>query len=102
VQIECIFSAEGPSSPLDHELVGVIRDVVHEHVEDALIVPSVCVGFTDSRTFRRLGVPAYGFAPVPATDEERRTVHGHDERVQIESLRLGLQILFGVVRRVTE
>ena len=102
VQIERIFSAEGPSSPLDHELVGVIRDVVHEHVEDALIVPSVCVGFTDSRTFRRLGVPAYGFAPVPATDEERRTVHGHDERVQIESLRLGLQILFGVVRRVTE
>jgi acetylornithine deacetylase/succinyl-diaminopimelate desuccinylase-like protein len=102
VQIERIFSAEGPSSSLDHELVTIIRDVVREHIEEALVVPSVCVGFTDSRTFRRLGVPAYGFSPTLSTEEERRTVHGHNERVQVESLRLGLQILLGVVRRLIE
>jgi len=102
VTIERIFSAEGPSSTLDHRLLAAIRDVVREHVEEALVVPVVCVGFTDSRTFRRLGVPAYGFSPTLATDEERRTIHGHDERIQIESLRLGLQILFGVVRRMVE
>jgi acetylornithine deacetylase/succinyl-diaminopimelate desuccinylase-like protein len=59
----------------------------------------VCTGFTDSRTIRELGTPAYGFSPVLATEQDRRTVHGHDERVSIESLRLGLQILFEVVRQ---
>ena len=102
VVIERIFSAEGPSSALDHELVSIITRVVREHVEDAIVVPSVCVGFTDSRTFRELGVPAYGFSPTLSTEAERRTVHGHDERIRIEGLRLGLQILLGVVRQVVE
>jgi acetylornithine deacetylase/succinyl-diaminopimelate desuccinylase-like protein len=102
VLIERIFNTEGPSSPYGHELAGIIREVVREHVEDAIVVPSVCVGFTDSRTFRQLGVPAYGFSPTLSTEEERRTVHGHDERIQLESLQLGLQILFGVVRRLVE
>ncbi len=102
VQIERIFAAEGPSSPIEGELVTVIRDVVREHMEEALVMPTVCVGFTDSRTFRRLGVPAYGFSPTLATEDERRTIHGHNERIQVESLRLGLQILLGVVRRMVE
>lgn len=102
VQVERIFNTEGPSSSYGHELAGIIREVVREHVEDAIVVPSVCVGFTDSRTFRQLGVPAYGFSPTLSTEEERRTVHGHDERIQVESLRLGLQILLGVVRRLVE
>lgn len=100
VIIERIFSAEGPSSSLDHPAVGVFREVVREHVEDALVAPMVCVGFTDSRTFRQQGTPAFGFSPILATEQERRTVHGHDERVQIESLRLGLQILFAAVQRL--
>jgi acetylornithine deacetylase/succinyl-diaminopimelate desuccinylase-like protein len=99
VQIERIFLAEGPSSPLDHPLIATIRSVVRDHIEDALVVPMVCTGFTDSRTIRELGTPAYGFSPVLATEQDRRTVHGHDERVSIESLRLGLQILFEVVRQ---
>jgi acetylornithine deacetylase/succinyl-diaminopimelate desuccinylase-like protein len=102
VTIERIFAAEGPSSSLDHELLTVIREVVREHVEDALVLPTMGVGFTDSRTLRQLGIPAYGFSPTLATEEERSGVHGHNERVQIESLRLGLQILFGVVRRMVE
>jgi len=102
VTIERIFAAEGPASSLDNELIAAINSVVKEHIEDALVIPTVCVGFTDSRTFRRLGVPAYGFSPTLSTEEERRTVHGHNERIQIESLRLGLQILFGVVRRLVE
>jgi acetylornithine deacetylase/succinyl-diaminopimelate desuccinylase-like protein len=102
VQIERIFAAEGPSSPIEGELVAAVREVVREHMEEALVIPTVCVGFTDSRTFRRLGVPAYGFSPTLATEDERRTIHGHNERIQVESLRLGLQILLGVVRRLVE
>ena len=100
VQIERIFLAEGPPSPLDHPLFGLARSVIREHMEEALLVPEVCVGFTDSRTFRQVGTPAYGFSPILASEEVRRTIHGHDERVPIAGLRLGLQILFNVVRQL--
>lgn len=100
VRIERIFTAEGPSSSLDHPVVGVFREVIREYLEDAVVVPMVCAGFTDSRTFRQQGTPAFGFSPILATEEERRTVHGHDERVQIDKLGLGLQILFAVVQRL--
>lgn len=100
VTIERIFTTEGPASSLDNALFHVVRDVVREHVEDALVLPEICMGFTDSRTLRQLGVPAYGFSPTLSTEEEWRTIHGHDERISIEGLRLGIQILFEVVRRM--
>jgi len=101
IEIERIFGTEGPSSTLDHELVRTVEAVVREQLEEAIVLPMVCVGFTDSRVFRQLGVPAYGFSPTLASEEERRTVHGHNERIPIEGLRMGMQIMVEVVRRMT-
>jgi acetylornithine deacetylase/succinyl-diaminopimelate desuccinylase-like protein len=101
VEIERIFGTEGPSSSLDHELIRTVQAVVREQIEEAVVLPMVCVGFTDSRVFRQLGVPAYGFSPTLTSEEERRTIHGHDERTPIEGLRTGTQIMFEVVRRMT-
>lgn len=100
IEIERIFGTEGPSSSLDHELIRTVEAVVREQMEDAIVLPMVCVGFTDSRVFRQLGVPAYGFSPTLASEEERRTIHGHDERIPIEGLRMGMQIMLEVVRRM--
>jgi acetylornithine deacetylase/succinyl-diaminopimelate desuccinylase-like protein len=102
VEVERIFCGFGPPSPPRHALLDTIGEVVREQVEDAVVVPSVGTGFTDSRTLRRLGVPSYGFSGILSTLEERQTVHGHDERIRIESLRLALPLLFEVVRRTVE
>ena len=68
--------------------------------EDAVVVPSVSAGFTDSRVFRRRGVPAYGFVPTLTGPSEQGRVHGNDERLSIENLRLGMQILHRTVRAI--
>jgi len=50
--------------------------------------------------FRQHGITAYGFVPVILEPDEAITIHGHNERISIENLRLGTQILFETVRRL--
>ncbi|MCH7811658.1 MAG: M20/M25/M40 family metallo-hydrolase [Chloroflexi bacterium] len=100
VQIEPVLDSSTPPSPIDTELMRAIEDVVREHVEEAVVLPGISAGFTDSRVFRRQGVTAYGFIPVLLEPLEAATIHGHNERLSIENLKLGCQILFEVVRRV--
>ena len=100
VRVETIFESSTKSSPIDTELFGIIEDVVRDTVEEALVLPSVSAGFTDSRVFRRNGITSYGFIPYLLEQNEAMTVHGHDERITIENLRLGSQVLFETVRRL--
>jgi len=100
VRIEPIFSSDTPASSTGTELFGLIEDVVHDHMEEALVLPSVSAGFTDSRVFRRHGVESYGFIPILLEQEEAATIHGHNERITVDNLRLGTQILFETVRRL--
>lgn len=101
IAIEPVLVASTPASPIDTELMETIEGVVREHVEEAVVLPSVSAGFTDSRVFRRRGVTAYGFIPVLLDPLEAATIHGHNERLSLENLRLGCQILFEVVRRIS-
>jgi acetylornithine deacetylase/succinyl-diaminopimelate desuccinylase-like protein len=102
VTIETKFYDESGISPLETELTAVMRAVVRELVEDALFTPTIDAFFTDSRTFRRFGITAYGFNPVLLSEADLATIHGNNERLSIENIRLGTQILFEVVRRMCQ
>ena len=102
IEVETVFSSSTPSSPTGTELFRAIQKAVRDHVEDAVVVPSVSTGFTDLRVFRRKGIPAYGFVPVLLEPEDAGRTHGNDERIAIESIRLAMQILFATVREVCE
>jgi acetylornithine deacetylase/succinyl-diaminopimelate desuccinylase-like protein len=90
----------GNSESLDSEFARTVRDVVTEMVEGARVAPEMTSGFTDSRIYRLRGVPAYGFVPCLVAPEELAGVHGHNERISIENLRLGMQVLYEIVRRL--
>lgn len=100
VRVEPVFVSSTPASPIGTELFGVIEEAVHDQMEEALVLPSVSAGFTDSRVFRRHGITSYGFIPYLLEQDEAMTVHGHNERITVENLRLGCQILFETVRRI--
>ena len=100
IEIERVFVSSTPSSPLDTDLYATMAREVRRVFEDAVVVPSVSAGFTDSRVFRRRGVPAYGFVPTLTGQSEQGRVHGNDERLSVENLRLGMQILHRVVRGI--
>jgi acetylornithine deacetylase/succinyl-diaminopimelate desuccinylase-like protein len=100
VRIERVLVSSTPTSPRDTDLMRVIEDVVRDHIEEAVVLPSVSSGFTDSRVFRRQGITAYGFIPVLLEPIEAASIHGHNERLSIENLQLGCQMLFEIVRKV--
>jgi acetylornithine deacetylase/succinyl-diaminopimelate desuccinylase-like protein len=65
-----------------------------------VISPSIWVGGTDARFFRQRGVPAYGLLPGLFDAEDLKGYHGVNERVSLDNLRLGTQIIFDTTLRV--
>lgn len=100
VRIEQVHvRSSGPNS-IDTELFRTMEDVIHEHIEDAVVVPGMGVGFTDSAELRNLGQVSYGFSGGLNKPEVARGVHGHNERVSIESFKLNCQMIWEVTRRM--
>ncbi|MEU7741169.1 M20/M25/M40 family metallo-hydrolase [Nonomuraea sp. NPDC049158] len=58
-------------------------------------VPYTMSGGTDLKSFSRLGIRGYGFAPLklPADLDFSGMFHGVDERVPVDSLRFGVRVL---------
>ena len=100
VRIERVFAGASETSPHDTELFATIESVVRELVEDAVVTPGVTPGFTDSRVFRNRGVVAYGFSGGLTSPNLARTVHGHNERITLDSFRLSCQMIYEVTRRM--
>ena len=100
VEVETVFESSTPTSPADSELYEVMVRAAREAVEGAAVVPAVSTGFTDSRVFRRRGIPAYGFVPILVKPDDVGSAHGNDERISIRNLRLGTQILHATVRGI--
>lgn len=100
VDVETVFASSSPASTVGTELYEVMKREAKRAVEDAVVVPVVGTGFTDSRIFRRRGIEAYGFVPALTGPQDQGRVHGNDERMSIENLRLGMQILFHTVRGI--
>ena len=100
IEVEIAFASESPSSTADTELHAAITDVCHAVMPEAAVVPRVTAGFTDSRAFRRHGVPAYGFVPMLLGPEEQGGMHGNNERISLVNLRRGVEVLYRVVERV--
>ena len=88
-------------STADSEFYQLIGDSLQEFVGDDLILPSICAGGTDSRLLREAGIPSYGISMVTLNLDPalRRSVHGKDERIDIESLRLKTEFLATLARR---
>jgi carboxypeptidase PM20D1 len=90
-----------PASAWDHELFRAIETEMAMELPGSITVPLLTVGGTDSRLFRRRGVPAYGYMPALYTPEIASTIHGLDERIPLEELERAIRVTYRVLRRLT-
>jgi acetylornithine deacetylase/succinyl-diaminopimelate desuccinylase-like protein len=91
VDIDIDYTAVSNASPADSEFVDLIRQALSAALgsDDFTLVPSLTVGFTDSRFIRPLGTQVYGFGPHHPNAERKRTgVHGNNEFMEVDSLLL--------------
>jgi acetylornithine deacetylase/succinyl-diaminopimelate desuccinylase-like protein len=81
----------GTVSPIDTPLMAAISRIATRMMPDASVVPAITTGGTDAKFFRWKGIPSYGFGlhslRIPYT-EYPIMFHGHNERVDTESLKL--------------
>ena len=101
IEVERVLEHISGRSSVDTVAVSVMSDVIRERYgEEGGLMPMLSPGFTDSHAYRRSGADAYGFIPALIDREELMTIHGHDERISRENLRLGTEILFEVVTKL--
>jgi len=100
VRIERIMGFTPAVSSADTPLFRVIENLTAEYYPDAVVVPSVVAGFTDSHFFRDRDILAYGYHPVVLPVEELSRIHGNDERLSLENIRSGTRMILNVVSEV--
>ena len=68
---------------------------------NAVCLPVISTGSTDSKYLRSLGVPAYGIGHMDAEYDQNisLTMHGRNERTDVKSLRLKTDFLTELARR---
>ena len=101
IEIKRLRSQQGSLSSFDTPLGDALRRVATALVPGSTVVPTMTTGGTDAKFFRWKGVPSYGFGlhstRIPYT-EYPLMFHGHNERVDTESLRLSAQLWEAVCR----
>ena len=95
-ELQWIEPTGGTRSPLETPLWNALDSFVQSVEPDARLAPVACAGFTDSHYLRTsFDTVAYGFFPVKAMDPElaTRLVHSADERIAVDDLALGVEML---------
>jgi len=101
VTIEAPANVEQPStepSSLTSPLYRAMEKVFHQAAPNALVVPFLMRGTTDGAYLRAKGMAVYG-VPIFRKDGELR-MHGNDERISVENLRSGTELLSRIVVEV--
>lgn len=89
------------TEPRESPFLDAIHAVMAEREPGVPVIPYLLPGFTDAKAFTRLGARWYGFAPVKLPPEMRFAdmFHGHDERIPVDGLRWGTEVLHDLVTR---
>jgi acetylornithine deacetylase/succinyl-diaminopimelate desuccinylase-like protein len=82
-------------APVDTPWFDAMADALLAFDPDGVVVPFCMGGGTDAKAFARLGIDCFGFAPlfIPEGYDHKLMAHGVDERVPVEGLRFGVNVL---------
>ncbi|MDH3680386.1 MAG: M20/M25/M40 family metallo-hydrolase [Acidimicrobiia bacterium] len=101
VEVEILMNDQASISRTDNPLWESLHRAVTKPFPDARLSPQMTVGFTDARVYRAMGSIAYGaglFSPELDAGDFSTRFHGHNERIDVESLRLTTDLWLDVAR----
>jgi|TARA_B100000315_G_scaffold112565_1_gene103128 acetylornithine deacetylase/succinyl-diaminopimelate desuccinylase-like protein len=99
IEITPILAFRPAVSPTNTPLYEIVARVIGRHHPDALLVPSMSAGFTDSHWFREMGITSYGFVPTLVPIGDYGGVHGNNERMDIDAFKKGTMLLLEIVQQ---
>jgi acetylornithine deacetylase/succinyl-diaminopimelate desuccinylase-like protein len=95
VQREFIHHDIAVETGFDGALCDAMTSAILAADPSAKVVPYCLSGGTDAKSFSRLGIRCFGFAPLrlPAELDFFGMFHGVDERVPVDALKFGVRVL---------
>jgi acetylornithine deacetylase/succinyl-diaminopimelate desuccinylase-like protein len=98
VELKLANPSAGPSktqpSSEDTDLFRALEAEARAMFPGAEVTPYLFQAGTDAGAWRSRGVPVYGIYPYPIDADDLTRMHGNDERVSIESLRQGTEMIY--------
>jgi carboxypeptidase PM20D1 len=86
-----------PSSPA----FALLAEVVRETAPGAVPAPALVLGGTDTIHYGKVADAAFRFLPVRFHQEDLERVHGRDERISVENVRLAVDFYERLLRRAS-
>ena len=74
---ECDFNSEGYE---------IIKDCTIETYNDTVVSPFIMLGGTDGRHYNEISDCVIRFSPMKVTNEDRKGIHGLNEKIKVEAL----------------
>ena len=87
------FPRSVPPSSEDTDLYRALEKSARQQFS-ADVTPYLFQAGTDAGTWRTRGIPVYGIYPYPIDADDLTRMHGNDERVSVESLRQGTEMIY--------
>ncbi len=84
VKVETLLNFPSASSTRNSQLMNAIARLAQS--EDARVVPTMAVDFSDSHYFRQKGLISYGFIPIEMNQAEQQSTIGANERIPVKDL----------------
>ncbi|MDJ0768488.1 MAG: M20/M25/M40 family metallo-hydrolase [Ilumatobacter sp.] len=101
VEVTSLQESDPTESPMGNELWDTVAKHTQLAYPGARLVPGIVVGGTDARFYRDRGRVAYGaglFSPNIDMAAFGSRFHGHDERIDVDSLALATEFWIGIAR----
>jgi acetylornithine deacetylase/succinyl-diaminopimelate desuccinylase-like protein len=102
IEIEVVRTSPGIESSSESALFTLMQQVLEEVLPGSVLTPFLVPGGTDGRFLAAKGVKVYGFWPMlekPGEASVFQLAHAHNERISLENLEFGAQVLWEVIRR---
>jgi acetylornithine deacetylase/succinyl-diaminopimelate desuccinylase-like protein len=95
VQRECVHHDIAVETTFDGPIAAAMTAALLDQDPDGRVVPYCLSAGTDAKSFSRLGIRCFGFAPLrlPADIDFAGMFHAADERVPVDALRFGVRVL---------
>jgi acetylornithine deacetylase/succinyl-diaminopimelate desuccinylase-like protein len=87
--VEIDYTARPNASPYETDFASKVKEATYKAIgrRDVMWLPSLVIGFTDSRLVRPLGNIVYNFSPGnPDSESAKERIHDEDESTDIKGL----------------
>lgn len=98
VKIDVVLSFAPSASPPDAEFMRVLEGIAGRLDPGVKVTTPLTTGFTDCHFFREKDIACYGFGPFRLPAAELASVHGNNERISLDNVRLGTRTMVELVR----